>query len=90
MKIELYNDNFQNYKSYGIPTKDRISEYDLDKERRAAEATRKESLLVEPIKICETCTYHDEYTGACCNGDSEYRADFTGDTESCEKWEGKK
>lgn len=21
MKIELYNDNFQNYKSYGIPTK---------------------------------------------------------------------
>ena len=27
---------------------DRISEYDLDKERRAAEATRKESLPVEP------------------------------------------
>lgn len=25
---------------------------------------------------CEGCIWHDSYTWACCNGDSEYRADF--------------
>ncbi len=25
---------------------------------------------------CYGCKWHDEYTFACCNGDSEYRADF--------------
>lgn len=27
-------------------------------------------------KCCATCQWYDDYTGACCNGDSECRADF--------------
>lgn len=25
---------------------------------------------------CKDCKWHDEFSWACCNGDSEYRADF--------------
>lgn len=25
---------------------------------------------------CKGCKWHDEFSWACCNGDSEYRADF--------------
>lgn len=38
-------------------------------------------------KCCATCKWHDDFTGACCNGDSEYRADFTGPEHVCEEWE---
>lgn len=27
-------------------------------------------------KTCEDCVYHDAFTWACCNGESEHRADF--------------
>ena len=37
---------------------------------------------------CKNCTYHDDFTGACCNGGSEHRADFTDDDDGCDKWEG--
>lgn len=38
---------------------------------------------------CENCTYHDDFTGACGNGDSEYHAEFTNDDDECDEWEGK-
>lgn len=37
--------------------------------------------------ICKSCKWHDDFTAVCFNGDSEYRADFTDDDESCPKWE---
>ena len=40
-----------------------------------------------PVQKCETCEYHDEFTGACCNGDSEHCADFTSNEDSCQDWE---
>ena len=39
------------------------------------------------MDTCSNCTYHDEYTGACCNGDSEHCADFTSNKDSCQDWE---
>lgn len=39
-------------------------------------------------KCCGTCNWHDEWTGACCNGDSDYRADFTDAESTCDCWEG--
>lgn len=39
-------------------------------------------------KSCETCKWHDEFTWACFNGDSEKRADFTDNEDVCESWEG--
>ena len=35
--------------------------------------------------ICSGCKWHDEYTWACSNGDSPYRADFVNDC--CEYYE---
>ena len=36
---------------------------------------------------CSTCRWHEDFSGACGGGDSEYRADFTGSNFVCDKWE---
>jgi hypothetical protein len=36
---------------------------------------------------CFTCKFYDNYSGACGNGLSEYRGDFTNATDSCEQHE---
>lgn len=38
-------------------------------------------------KNCSTCKWRDTFTQACCNGNSEYRADFVSDDDSCRLWE---
>lgn len=38
---------------------------------------------------CSTCRWYAEFEGVCCNGDSEYRADFRDADQGCEKWEEK-
>lgn len=40
-------------------------------------------------KRCATCRWYAEFEGVCCNGDSEYRADFTDPESCCEEWEEK-
>lgn len=35
---------------------------------------------------CATCQWHEHFTGACCNGDSDHRADFTSPDDSCPQW----
>lgn len=35
---------------------------------------------------CGTCEYWAEYEGVCCNGLSEYRADFTEVDHTCSEW----
>ncbi len=37
-------------------------------------------------KNCNTCIWHDNFTGICFNGDSEWRADFTDDDYYCKYW----
>ena len=39
------------------------------------------------LRICKNCKWHDNFTGVCFNGDSEYRADFTESKFKCELWE---
>ena len=39
-------------------------------------------------KVCETCKWYETYTGACCNGDSDYCADHVSSMNSCENWDG--
>ncbi len=34
---------------------------------------------------CKTCRWY--YEEVCCNGDSEHRADFRLEDETCEEWE---
>ena len=49
----------------------------------------------EPIKFyferikqsCSTCKWYAEYEGVCCNGESEFRADFRNLDDTCEEWE---
>ena len=38
-------------------------------------------------KTCESCRWRDGWFGTCCNGDSPYRADVTGEGTSCAYWE---
>ena len=38
-------------------------------------------------KYCCTCKWYAESEGVCCNGESEYRADFRCLEDTCEKWE---
>ena len=40
-------------------------------------------------KRCATCRWYAEFEGVCCNGDSEWRADFTEPEDCCECWEGR-
>ena len=41
------------------------------------------------IKCCATCDWYEDLNGVCCNGDSEYRADFMNPEDSCGCWEEK-
>ena len=37
-------------------------------------------------KRCATCRWYAEFEGVCCNGDSEYRADFRDANQCCPAW----
>lgn len=43
----------------------------------------------EDKKYCCTCKWYAEFEGVCCNGDSEYRADFRCLDDTCEYWKSK-
>ena len=38
-------------------------------------------------KTCEKRRFHDDFSGACCNGNSEHCADFTDAEDSCKHFE---
>ena len=40
-------------------------------------------------KYCCTCKWYAEFEGVCCNGDSEYRADFRCLDDTCKYWKHK-
>ena len=40
-------------------------------------------------KTCSTCAWYEDYQGVCFNGDSPNCADFTGNEDCCECWEGR-
>lgn len=40
-------------------------------------------------KSCGTCAWYAEFEGVCCNGDSEYRADFRCLDDTCKYWKHK-
>lgn len=42
------------------------------------------------VERCSNCKWHEDFSGACCNGDSEYRADFTDSDFVCDRWERRK
>lgn len=35
---------------------------------------------------CMNCKWYESFCGVCCNGDSEHRADFRLEDETCEEW----
>ena len=37
-------------------------------------------------KKCKSCEYYEQFTGACCNADSEWVADFRNEDDSCPQW----
>ena len=37
---------------------------------------------------CGRCRWYESFQGVCCNGDSEYRADFMNPEDKCPHWEG--
>lgn len=39
------------------------------------------------VKSCKGCKWHDDFSAACCNGESEHRGDFT--DNGCERYEPK-
>ena len=39
-------------------------------------------------KSCKTCKWYDDFVEVCCNGESENRAEFMDEFDSCEEWEG--
>lgn len=42
---------------------------------------------VPPVRTCKTCRWYAAFEGVCCNGNSEHRADFRFEDETCEEWE---
>lgn len=41
-------------------------------------------------KCCKTCKWYDDLDGVCYNGESENRAKFMDEFDSCEEWEGER
>lgn len=39
------------------------------------------------MKTCKTCKWYEPFCGVRCNGDSEHRANFRLEDETCEEWE---
>lgn len=39
------------------------------------------------MNTCKTCRWYAAFEGACCNGDSEHRADFMDVESRYEEWE---
>ena len=39
------------------------------------------------VKHCRTCKWWEPFGGTCCNGNSEYRADFRSGDDQCKHWE---
>lgn len=37
-------------------------------------------------KTCSNCKYYEKFNGVCCNGLSEWRADFRDSNSSCKEW----
>lgn len=46
----------------------------------------KENFMAEENRCCKTCAYHDDWTHACFNPDSDDRADFTDNEHMCKCW----
>lgn len=44
-------------------------------------------MLIE--MCCRTCRWWDEFTGACCSGESENVAEFKQPEDMCKRWEEK-
>ena len=38
-------------------------------------------------QTCKTCAWHDGFSWVCFNGESEHRADFTLDDQTCPCWQ---
>ena len=43
--------------------------------------------MPEENKCCENCAYHDDWTWVCFNPESEKRANFTDNEDSCAEWD---
>lgn len=43
-----------------------------------------ERILGREVGNCGNCKWHADFTGVCCNGDSEHCADFTDNSEVCD------
>lgn len=41
------------------------------------------------MEFCRNCKWYEQWTGVCCNPDSDMRTDFTDEKYSCEEWEEK-
>lgn len=42
--------------------------------------------IAKDIKYCSTCKWYASFEGVCCNGDSNYCADFRCLDDTCEEW----
>ena len=45
---------------------------------------------LKKIHKCGNCNYYEDFSGVCCNGASDFVADFTDEDFHCDKWEEKK
>lgn len=41
-------------------------------------------------KSYSNCKWYEHFNGVCCNGDSEYCADYVDNDHVCTEWEGSK
>lgn len=44
-------------------------------------------MKASPEPRCATCAWYDGFSGACCNGDSDYAADFRMKDDKCSHWQ---
>lgn len=42
---------------------------------------------MDNLRLCRRCVWHDDFSGACCNGDCKYRGDFTDNDFVCDQYE---
>ncbi len=72
----------------GISFTKKDAEAEINALRNMGITITKDGLKEYKQKVkCKNCKWYAEFEGVCCNGDSEYRADFTDKEFCCEEFE---
>lgn len=77
------------YRGAAFKERNYMKDYDISIPPRIGKASwgLEYMLCKKYVWVCKNCKYHDDFSWVCFNPESEKRADFTDNKDSCTEWE---